>query len=83
MHILARYDRDIYTIRCTDQEVTLIHCAILSSNSYVVKDILVARPEALYDKDKDGKAPQHYASALEECFILEYLLSHGADIWET
>ena len=83
MHILSKFDKDIYNIHCTNQKVTLIHCAIASSNSYIVKDILEARPEALYDRDKEGKAPQHYASALEECFMLEYLLSHGADIWET
>jgi ankyrin repeat protein len=84
MHILAGVDKNIYTIRSTKTGQTLIHSAVESCiNPYIVQDILEARPDALYDKDNDGKPPQHYAAALEECFLLEFLLSHGADIFET
>ena len=83
MHILAGVDSNIYNIRSTMTGKTLIHCAVESSNSYIVQDILEAKPDALYDKDKNDKPPQHFAAALEECFLLEFLLSHGADIFET
>ena len=83
MHILAAVDSNIYNIRSTITGKTLIHCAVESGNSYIVQDILDAKPDALYDKDKDDKSPQHFAAALEECFLLEFLLSHGADILET
>jgi ankyrin repeat protein len=83
MHILAGVDKNIYTIRSTKTGQTLIHCAVKSCNPYIVQDILEARPDALYDKDNDGKPPQHYAAALEECFLLDFLLSQGADIFET
>ena len=83
MHILAGVDKNIYTIRSTKTGHTLIHSAVKSCNPYIVQDILEARPDALYDKDNDGKPPQHYAAALEECFLLEFLLSQGADIFET
>ncbi|CAB4009212.1 transient receptor potential cation channel subfamily A member 1-like [Paramuricea clavata] len=73
----------MYTIRSRKTGQTLIHCAVKSCNPYIVQDILEARPDALYDKDNDGKSTQHYAAALEEWFLLEFLLSHGADIFET
>lgn len=81
--MLAEVDSNVYNIRSTKNGQTLIHCAVEFSNPYVVQDILEVRPRALYDKDKDGKAPHHYAAALEDCFLLEFLLSHGADIMET
>ena len=81
--MLAGVDSNIYNIRSTMTGKTLIHCAVESSNSHIIQDILEARPDALYDKDKDGKPPQHYAAALEESFLLEYIFSHGADILET
>ena len=83
MHILAGVDNSIYNIRSTMTGKMLIHCAVESSNPYIVQDILEARPDAMYDRDNDGKSPQHFAAALEECFLLEFLLSHGADILET
>ena len=83
MHLLARVDKNIYTIHSRKTGQGLIHCTVFSSNFHIVQDILEARPDALYDKDKDGRPPQHYAAALEEVFFLEYLLSQGADIFET
>ncbi len=83
MHILAGVDKNVYTIRSTKTGQMLIHCAVESGNAYIVQDILEARPDALYDKDEDDKPPQHYAAALEECLLLEFLLSQGADILET
>ncbi|XP_046854437.1 transient receptor potential cation channel subfamily A member 1-like isoform X2 [Xenia sp. Carnegie-2017] len=83
LQILASADENIYTLRSSKKGQTLIHCAVYSCNPYIVEDILSARPESLFDKDDGGKSPQHYAAALEECFLLDFLLSQGANILET
>ena len=81
--MLSAVDKNMYTIRSTKTGKTLIHCAVESNNSYIVEDILDARPDALYDKDMNGKPPQHFAAALEENTLLEFLLSQGANLFET
>ena len=68
--MLAGVDENVYTIQSRKTGQALIHCAVLSSNPYIVQDILEARADALYEKDKEGKTPQHYAAALEEYFLL-------------
>ena len=83
MNLLSAVDKNMYTIRSTKTGKTLIHCAVESGNSYIVQDILEARPDALYDKDMNGKPPQHFAAALAENMLLEFLLSQGADLFET
>ena len=83
LHMLAEVDKDVYTICSSKTGQTLIHSAVESCNPHIVQDILETRHDALYDKDKDGKFPQHYAAALQEYFLLEFLLSQGADICET
>jgi ankyrin repeat protein len=83
LQMLSAVDKNIYTIRSTKTGKTLIHCAVVSGNPYIVQDILEARPDALYDKDIDGKPPQHFSAALDECLLLEFLLSQGADLFET
>ena len=55
MHILAGVDKNIYTIRSTKTGQTLIHSAVKSCNSYIVQDILEARPDALYDNSFSRK----------------------------
>ncbi|XP_046854440.1 transient receptor potential cation channel subfamily A member 1-like isoform X2 [Xenia sp. Carnegie-2017] len=83
LQILTGVDENVYALRNSKTGQILIHCAVDSCNPYIVQDILSVRPESLFDKDDDGKAPQHYAAALRESFLLDFLLSRGANILET
>ncbi|XP_046854432.1 transient receptor potential cation channel subfamily A member 1-like isoform X2 [Xenia sp. Carnegie-2017] len=83
LQILAGVDENVYALRSSKNGQTLIHCAVDSCNPYIVQDILSVRPESLFDKDDEGRSPQHYAAALQESFLLDILLSRGANILET
>ncbi|XP_046854435.1 transient receptor potential cation channel subfamily A member 1-like isoform X2 [Xenia sp. Carnegie-2017] len=91
LQILACADENVYMLRSSKTGQTLIHCAVYQTlihcagdvwNPCIVQDIISTRPQSLIDKDNKGKSPQHYAAALQECFVLNFLLSMGANILE-
>lgn len=83
IQMLGNIDRKLLDVRSKLTGKSPIHCAVDSGNIYIVQYILEEQPDALFDRDANSRPPLHYAAALKDNILVEYLLSQGVDILET
>ena len=77
--MLYQYDNSLIKLKTMVGKRSLLHLAVVSRSIASVMFVLSKSPDLLNIVDSMLQTSVHYAAALKQSYILEYLISKGSD----